>query len=108
MKRCLVLFSLFVIGAVAPRVQSQGRGANPEREAAIAKQLALEAATPKLQVTEEVLPLMIPGHTLGETMGVSMNSKGHLFIYTRSGYGGISGGPTAARRFAVAQTVTFG
>ena len=107
MKRCLVLFSLFVIGTGAPQVRSQGRGANPEREAARAKQAALEAATPKLQVTEEVLPLMIPGHTLGETMGVSMNSKGHLFVYTRSGYGGISRGATAAQLFEFDQNLKF-
>src|SRR5580693_5904462 len=62
MKRSLALFSLFVVGSVigvgALRVRAQGPP-GPERQAAIAKQLALEAATPKLEVTEEVLPLMI-------------------------------------------------
>jgi hypothetical protein len=107
MKRCLVLFSLFVIGAAAPRVQSQGRGPNPEREAAIAKQLALEAATPKLQITEDVLPLVVPGHTIGETEGVSMNSKGHLFVYTRTGYGGVARGGTAAQLYEFDQNLKF-
>ncbi len=107
MKRYLLLFSLLVIGAGASRIQSQGRGANPEAEAARAKTVALEAATPKLQITEEMLPLMIPGHTIGETEGVSMNSKGHLFVYTRSGYGGISRGSTAAQLFEFDQNMKF-
>src|SRR3984957_9729019 len=107
MKRCLVLFSLFVIGAVAPRVQSQGRGGNPEREAAVAKQLTLEAATPKLQITEEVLPLTVPGETIGETEGVSMNSKGHLFVYSRTGTAGISRGGTAAMLFEFDEKLKF-
>src|SRR4029077_2362039 len=82
------------------KVQAQeGAAPNAERQAAIAKQLALEAATPKLQITEEVLSLMIPGHTIGETEGVSMNSKGHLFVYSRTGMGGSSRGGTAAELF---------
>jgi len=83
MKRSLVLFSLFVltvlIGAGTLHARAQGGAPNPEREAARAKQLALEESIPQLKITEEVLPLVIPGHTIGETEGVSMNSKGHLF-----------------------------
>ncbi len=100
MKRSSVLFYLLVfcvaIGAGALWVQGQGRGLSPEAQARQKQQLDLEAATPKLQVTEEVLPLVIPGHTIGETEGVSKNSKGHLFVYSRTGTGGSSRGGTAA------------
>ena len=55
-----------------------------------------------------------PGHTIGETEGVSMNSKGHLFVYTRSGYGGISRGaelsasaPVSSRRCEFWQRCSF-
>jgi hypothetical protein len=104
MRRSVTLFSLFVFGAIVGvgtlRVRAQGGGANsPERQAAMAKQMALEEATPKLQFTEEVLPLMIPGHTLGETEGVTINSKGHLFVYSRTGQGGSARGGTAAELF---------
>src|SRR6202795_4090675 len=103
MKRSLVLFPIFalgvVIGAATLQVQAQGGAPNPGREAARAKQLALEESTPQLQITEEVLPLVVPGHTIGETEGVSMNSKGHLFVYSRTGTGGSSRGGTAAQLF---------
>ena len=59
----------------------------------------IEKATPQLQFTEEVLPLVIPDHTIGETEGVSMNSKGHLFVYSRTGTGGSSRGGTAAQLY---------
>ena len=111
MKRSLALFSLFVvcgvIGVGGLRVHAQFGPPSPERQAAIAKQLALEAATPKLEVTEEVLPLMIPDHTIGETEGVSMNSKGHLFVYSRTGKGGSSRGGTAAELFEFDQNMKF-
>src|SRR6202051_693961 len=103
MKRSLMLFSIFVLavvfGSKVFRVHAQFGPPSPERQAAIAKQLALEAATPKLEVTEEILPLTIPDHTIGETEGVSMNSKGHLFVYSRTGTGGSSRGGTAAELF---------
>src|SRR5580692_9038873 len=107
MKRYLVLFSLIVIGAGAPQVRSQGGGNNSEAAAARQKQLALEAATPKLQITEEVLNLVIPEHTMGETEGVSMNSKGHLFVYSRTGYGGVARGATAAELFEFDENLKF-
>src|SRR5579862_9889074 len=111
MKRSLVLSSLFLLGCAIGRfalpVQAQFGPPSAERQAAIAKQLALEAATPKLQITEEVLPLMIPGHTIGETEGVSMNSKGHLFVYSRTGMGGSARGGTAAELFEFDENMKF-
>jgi NHL repeat len=111
MKRSLVLFSIFVLavvfGAKALKVHAQFGPPSPERQAAIAKQLALEAATPKLEVTEEILPLTIPDHTIGETEGVSMNSKGHLFVYSRTGKGGSARGGTAAELFEFDQKMKY-
>ena len=86
-------------GAGTLRVQAQGGPPNAERQAAMQKQLELEKNTPQLQFTEEVLPLSIPGHTIGETEGVSMNSKGHLFVYSRTGQAGSARGGTAAELF---------
>jgi hypothetical protein len=111
MKRYLVLLPfcllVVVIGAGIMRVQAQFGPPSPERQAAMAKQLALEESTPKLQITEEVLPLLIPGHTVGETEGVSMNSKGHLFVYSRTGTGGSSRGGTAAELFEFDENLKF-
>ena len=111
MKRFLVLFCLIVLGGVigagALRVHAQFGPPSPERQAAIAKQLALEAATPKLEIKEEILPLTIPDHTIGETEGVSMNSKGHLFVYSRTGKGGSARGGTAAELFEFDQNLKF-
>jgi NHL repeat len=82
---------------------AQGGGGSPEARAARAaeaqKQAALEASLPKLEATEEILPLRIPDHTLGETEGVSMNAAGHLFVYSRTGKGGSARGGTAAELY---------
>ena len=56
MNRSLIVVSLFVlsvvIGTTTLRVRAQGPGFNtPEAQAARQKQLALEAATPKLQTS---------------------------------------------------------
>jgi len=111
MKKATSLLFFFVFGVAmavgAPQAQAQFGPPSPERQAAIAKQLALEEATPKLQVTEEILPLVIPDHTIGETEGVSMNSKGHLFVYSRTGKGGSSRGGTAAELFEFDQNLKF-
>src|SRR5262249_27751683 len=87
---------VLLFGAV---VLAQRGGPSPELQAAMAKQEALEKATPKLQVTEEVLSLSIPNHTIGEAVGVAKNSKGHLFVFTRSGNAGPAKGATASQLF---------
>ena len=116
MKRSIVLFSVFVLALVIGastlslrRAQAQGRGRGPSPEvlAAREKQQALEKATPQLQITEDVLPLSVPGHTIGETEGISKNSKGHLFIYSRTGMGGSARGGTAAELFEFDQNLKF-
>jgi len=75
--------------------------AQPEQSAAqterLAKQVAFEKATPKLQIKEEVLSLVVPGLTIGETVGVAKNSRGHLFVLTRTGNAGPARGATASK-----------
>ncbi len=82
-----------------------GRGAAAAE--ARAKQDAIEKAAPKLTIAEDILPLSMPEHTMGETEGVSMNSKGHLFVYSRTGKGGSARGGTAAELFEFDQNLKF-
>src|SRR5579862_6128194 len=117
MKRSIVMVSFFALAFVIGlstlslrRAEAQGRGGrgmSPEAQAARAKQAELERSTPQLQITEEVLPLVVPGHTIGETEGVSKNSKGHLFVYSRTGKGGSARGGTAAQLFEFDQNYKF-
>jgi hypothetical protein len=81
--------------------------ANPQLQAALAKQLELEKQTPRLQVAEEVLPLVLPGPTIGEAVGVAKNSKGHLFVFTRSGATGPAKGSTASQLFEFDPALKF-
>ena len=130
MKRSLVVV-LLLIGAAGvyflvstPRISSQqpapaagqapaapaegrGRGPSPEQQAALDKQDALEKATPQLQITEQVLPLVVPGHTIGETTGVAKDSKGHLYVFTRSGNAGPARGATASQLYEFDQNYKF-
>ena len=103
MKHSYVLSSFFVLGvmivagALSLRLaHAQGLAGTPEQKA---KQMAIEKATPQLAITEDVLHLSIPGQTMGQTVGVSKNSKGHLFVYSRTGPSGIARGGTAAMLF---------
>lgn len=115
MKRFVVLSGFVVLAAAAvgigmftpQKVQAQGGGRGAAAAAAKAKQDALEASTPKLDIKEEVLPLTIPDHTIGETEGVSMNKAGHLFVYSRTGKGGMARGGTAAELFEFDQNNKF-
>jgi hypothetical protein len=92
-----VLGVTIVAAMLSPlRAEAQGLAGTPDQKA---KQAAIEKATPQLQITEDVLHLSIPGQTMGQTVGVSKNSKGHLFVYSRTGPGGIARGGTAAMLF---------
>ncbi len=75
------------------RMEAQGLRGTPEQQAAQEK---LEQAYPKLQVTDQYLRLSIPGNTMGQTVGVATNSKGHLFVYTRTTNQGVARGGKAA------------
>jgi hypothetical protein len=91
--------------AQAPAAAPQGP--SPEQQAAIARQEALEKSTAQLQITEQVLPLVVPGHTIGEAVGVSKNSKGNLFVFTRSGNVGPARGATASQLFEFDPSLKF-
>ena len=97
----LVPLTLLLMAGSVPVLAQGGSQAEAQRaaQAARAAQLEIESHTPKLAVTEEILPLRIPGHTLGETEGVSKNKAGHLFVYSRTGFGGSSRGGGAAKLF---------
>lgn len=86
-----------------------GASAVPAQQdaAAHAAQLEIEKRTPQLKIKEEILPLVAPGYTIGETEGVSLNSKGHLFVYSRTGSVGIARGGAAAVLFEFDQNLKF-
>jgi hypothetical protein len=81
-----------------------GRGGSPEQQAAAAAQAQLEQSVPQIPYDAVSLPLMPEGHTIGETEGVALNSKKHIFVYTRSGNIGPARGATAAELFEFDQT----
>jgi hypothetical protein len=107
MKHSILALSVLLMAALVHAQGPGGRGPSPEAIAAREKQAELEKSTPQLQITEEVLPLSIPGHTMGETEGVSKNSKGHLFVYSRTGTGGSARGGTAAELFEFDEHLKF-
>ncbi|MBW8708653.1 MAG: hypothetical protein JF627_05215 [Alphaproteobacteria bacterium] len=111
MKRLFALSGLVaaLLAGGSITVLAQGSQAEAQRAAQAAReaQLAIEARSPKLNVSEEILPLRIPGHTLGETEGVSRNKAGHLFVYSRTGWGGSSRGGTAAKLFEFDQNLKY-
>jgi hypothetical protein len=106
MKKPMAALAVILLGVVVVSGQG-GAGPSPEQQAALAKQDALEKATPRLQITEEVLPLTVPGHTIGEAVGVAKNSQGHLFVFTRSGNAGPAKGATASQLFEFDQNLKF-
>ena len=105
MKRFAVALLLAVCAATYAQrdgIQAQqgpGRGPTPEQQAALAAQDQLEKNTPQIPFEATSLPLMPNGHTIGETEGVAINSKKHLFVYTRSGNAGPARGSQAAELF---------
>jgi hypothetical protein len=99
MKLSVVALGLSVLAASSAPVLAQGRAGG-----------AAQAATPnapQLRVREEILPLRIPGETLGETEGVSMNRAGHLFVFSRTGWSGSSRGGNAAKVFEFDQNLNY-
>jgi hypothetical protein len=109
MKRFPVLYVHFLVGVlIVAGMLSPGRAeaqiSTPEQ---IAKQTEFEKTIPKMQITDEFLQLRIPGQTMGETVGVARNSKGHLFVYTRTNPQGISRGGTAAMLFEFDENLKF-
>jgi hypothetical protein len=83
---------------------AQGLAGSQEQQAAQAK---LEESYPKLQIDDRYLRLSIPGQTMGQTVGVATNSKGHLFVYSRSVNQGVARGGKAAMLWEFDQNSKF-
>jgi hypothetical protein len=92
--------------APAPAAPPAGGGlaGSPEQQA---KQAALEKATPQMKVTEEFLRLSVPGQTIGEAVGVAKNSKGHLFVFSRTGKTATVKGSAASMLFEFDPNLKF-
>jgi DNA-binding beta-propeller fold protein YncE len=102
MKRFYILLSVLALGAVfvvgtfwltTRHAQAQGLAGNQEQQAA---QAELEKSYPQMSVTDQYLHLSMPGQTMGQTVGVATNSKGQLFVYSRSVNQGMARGGRAA------------
>lgn len=106
MKRPMFTLAIAFFGMIGAVAYSQPQ-LTPEQRAMREKQDALEKATPQLQITEEVLNLVVPGHTIGEAVGVAKNSRGHLFVFTRSGASGNAFGSTASQLFEFDPSLKF-
>lgn len=93
--------------AAAPAAPAGGGGGlagTPEQRA---KQEDLEKNTPKLKIAEEVLRLNVPGQTIGEAVGVAKNSRGHLFVYSRTGKTATVKGSAASMLFEFDPNLRF-
>jgi hypothetical protein len=91
--------------AAAPAAPAGGgMNGTPEQRA---KQEELEKNTPKLKIAEEVLKLNVPGQTIGEAVGVAKNSKGHLFVYSRTGKTATVKGSAASMLFEFDPSLKF-
>jgi hypothetical protein len=87
---------VMVTFAALPQLALAQFGGTPQQ---VAAQLALERHYPQMHITDQFLGLSIPGNTLGQTVGVAVNSQGHLFVYSRTDPQGIARGGQAARLF---------
>ncbi len=113
MKRFSILLSLFAFGVVTAaamfllsprRVTAQGLAGNAEQQA---EQARLEATYPKMNIKDDYLRLSIPNFTMGQTVGVAENSKGHIFVYSRSAPTGVARGAKAAMLWEFDQNHKF-
>ena len=97
--------AMFVVSTLGFSTSSFAQlGGSPEQAAA---QLALEKTYTKLQINDQFLRLSIPGETMGQTTGVALDSKGHMFVYSRTNPEGISRGGIAAMLFEFDQNGKF-
>ena len=91
-RKSATIVAFLLAGTVAG--QSQGLNGSAEFQA---QQAALEKTYPQLNVvSDQYMHLSIPGYSMGETMGVSTNSKGDLFVYSRTNPQGVARGGAAA------------
>ncbi|MGH9447611.1 MAG: peptidyl-alpha-hydroxyglycine alpha-amidating lyase family protein [Terriglobia bacterium] len=97
MKRAYLVSCLLAVmiigGMLLPQRAEAQFDAAPEQPA---QQLAMERTYPRLRLTDQFLHLSVPGYTMGQTVGVAVNSRSHLFVYTRTNPQGIARGGKAA------------
>ena len=101
-RRSTALFSALLVATSLSTVDAQ-----ISTKAQQAEQDAVDAVTPKLNAKEEVLQLLVPGFTMGETVGVDINSQNHIFVYSRTNPQGIARGGTAAMLWEFDQNGRF-
>jgi hypothetical protein len=113
-KRSIIVVVVLLLGVAMLSAQREGGAAAPQgqaaggaQQAAIQRQLDLEKKTPQLEISEEVLNLQVPNHTIGEAVGVAKNSKGNLFVFTRSGNAGPALGSTASQLYEFDRNLRF-
>jgi hypothetical protein len=110
MKSLRMLTSFFALqvmitaGLLLPRAAQAQFGGSPEQ---VAAQKALENTYPEMKITDQFLHLSVPGETIGQTAGVAVNSKGHLFVYSRTNPEGMARGGNAAMLFEFDQNYKF-
>ena len=100
--QCSVLVAALVAASIHATVHAQISTREQQAE-----QDAIDARTPKLNYKEDVLQLLVPGYTMGETVGVDVNSQNHIFVYSRTNPQGIARGGTAAMLWEFNQDGTF-
>ena len=100
--KCRVLIAALLVASTLAPVHAQISTRQQQAE-----QDAIDARTPKLNYKEDVLQLLVPGYTMGETVGVDVNSQNHLFVYSRTNPQGIARGGTAAMLWEFDQDGTF-
>jgi len=87
---------------------SQARSPSVPRRPRRTTQLAIESASPKLAVTEEVLPLRIPRpHHWRDRRRVQETRPVTCFVYSRTGWSGSSRGGNSARLFEFDQNLKY-
>jgi hypothetical protein len=91
MKRCMGLSLLFMVAVFAGPLVAQQNALQPAKAFATAPEIPYDSAPNFLKLPTGVY--------LGEGIGVARNSKGHVFVYTRSG--------EASRLFEFDQNGTF-
>jgi hypothetical protein len=94
MKRLHALAVLSAMLAAASALT--GAQAQISTKAQQAETDAKDAKTPKLKYKEEVLQLTVPGQTMGEAVGVDVDSKNNIYVYSRTNPQGIARGGSAA------------
>jgi len=95
----LVAFLAVAVLVVAGVLSLRPVQAQLGTQAQAQKQLEFEKTLPKLNIVEEFLPLTIPGHTLGETEGITKDSKGNMYVYSRTGWSGTARAGNSAKGF---------